>query len=165
MHQVRRACHRDRFQLAQMRAMLWPDGSSEDHLAEVDAELASGMNGTLPMAIFVAQGDDGNLLGFVEVGLRSHADGCAPAHPVGFIEGWFVREEYRKQGIGRDLMLAAEEWTRTQRCREIASDALIDSRPSLDAHQALGFEIVDRCVHFRKSLERNSECFGPTPRP
>jgi aminoglycoside 6'-N-acetyltransferase I len=34
----------------------------------------------------------------------------------------------------------------------MASDALIDNEPSIDAHEALGFEIVDRCVHFRKNL-------------
>jgi aminoglycoside 6'-N-acetyltransferase I len=34
----------------------------------------------------------------------------------------------------------------------MASDALIDNRPSEDAHRALGFEVVDRCVHLRKDL-------------
>jgi aminoglycoside 6'-N-acetyltransferase I len=34
----------------------------------------------------------------------------------------------------------------------MASDALIDNEPSQGAHKALGFEIVDRCVRFRKNL-------------
>jgi aminoglycoside 6'-N-acetyltransferase I len=34
----------------------------------------------------------------------------------------------------------------------MASDTWIDDETSIDAHQALGFEIVDRCVHFRKPL-------------
>ena len=49
-------------------------------------------------------------------------------------------------------MDAAEEWARGHGCLEMASDALIDNDPSLKAHEALGFEVVDRCVHFRKSL-------------
>jgi aminoglycoside 6'-N-acetyltransferase I len=32
----------------------------------------------------------------------------------------------------------------------MASDALIDNDGSQPAHEALGFEVVDRCVHFRK---------------
>ena len=110
------------------------------------------MCGMLPMAIFVALDDGGALTGFLEAGLRSHADGCDPAVPTGYIEGWFVREEFRNRGIGRDLMRAAEEWALSQGCREMASDALIDNTVSLHAHQALGFEVVDRCVHFRKGL-------------
>src|SRR5579863_8299788 len=132
--------------------MLWPDASIEEHLAEVDAWLATGMNGTLPSTTFVSDCDEGVLAGFLEVGLRSHADGCDTLRPVAFIEGWFVREEFRGQGMGGELMLAAEEWARSQRCREMASDALIDNAESLSAHEAMGFEVVDRCVHFRKPL-------------
>jgi aminoglycoside 6'-N-acetyltransferase I len=92
------------------------------------------------------------LIGFIEVAMRSHADGCSPTRPVGFVEGWFVRESFRKQGIGRKLMRAAEEWARSQRCIEMASDALIENQGSHAAHKALGFEVVDHCVHFRKGL-------------
>jgi aminoglycoside 6'-N-acetyltransferase I len=152
MHTVRRARREDRTGLAGLRALLWPDGSVEEHLAEIDDWFATGMNGSLPSANFVSESDEGTLAGFVQAGLRSHADGCDPARPVGFIEGWFVREEYRGQGIGAELMRAAEEWSRGQRCREMASDALIDNSESLSAHEAMGFEVVDRCVHFRKSL-------------
>jgi aminoglycoside 6'-N-acetyltransferase I len=34
----------------------------------------------------------------------------------------------------------------------MASDALIDNIPSQRAHEALGYQVVDRCVHFRKLL-------------
>jgi aminoglycoside 6'-N-acetyltransferase I len=49
-------------------------------------------------------------------------------------------------------MRKAEDWSRRQNCREIASDALLDNLGSQRAHSALGFEVVDRCVTFRKSL-------------
>lgn len=136
-----------------MRVLLWPESSVEEQLGEADSLLATGMSGTLPAAIFVSQDTDGKLTGFLEVGLRSHADGCDTVRPVGFVEGWFVREEARGCGAGRELMQAAEEWCRKHRCSELASDALIDNQGSQVAHQALGFEVVDRCVHFRKTLQ------------
>ena len=139
-----------------MRLLLWPESSLDEQLGEADSLLATGTSGTLPAAIFVSQDADGRLTGFLEVGLRSHADGCDTARPVGFVEGWFVREEARGRGVGRELLLAAEEWCRTQRCRELASDALIDDEGSQSAHRALGFEVVDRCVHFRKSLAESA---------
>jgi hypothetical protein len=35
---------------------------------------------------------------------------------------------------------------------ELASDTRIDRVSSQRAHKALGFEAVDRCVHFKKAL-------------
>ena len=150
--QIRQAEISDQHELARMRELLWPESSAEDHRREVDAVLRTGKYGTLPMAILVSHREDGALTGFIEAGLRSHADGCDTAQPVGFIEGWFVNEASRKQGIGRALMRSAEQWARKQGCLEIASDTWIDDEMSIEAHQALGFEVVDRCVHFRKSL-------------
>lgn len=136
-----------------MRVLLWPNSSAEEQGQELDAVMSTRMSGTLPGVVLVAQSEDGALIGFLEAGLRSHADGCDTARPVGFVEGWFVHAANRNQGIGRDLMRAAEDWARAKGCREIASDALIAEEGSLRAHAAMGFEVVDRCVHFRKALQ------------
>ena len=149
--QIRQVQPSDRDALAQMRALLWPDSKLADHLKEFDSLLRAAAT-TLPLTIFVSYDEVGTLTGFIEVDLRSHADGCDPARPVGYIEGWFVHEAYRKKGVGAALMRTAEEWTRSHGCHEMASDALIDNEPSQLAHQSLGFEVVDRCVHFRKTL-------------
>jgi aminoglycoside 6'-N-acetyltransferase I len=150
---IRQAEVSDQDQLAVMCHFLWPDATPEEHRRDVEAILHSGQYGTLPMTILVSHDDDGTLTGFIEVGLRSHADGCDTAQPVAFVEGWFVHEAFRKQGIGFALMRTGEDWARGHSCREIASDTWIDDEMSIDAHQALGFEVVDRCVHFRKPLE------------
>lgn len=138
--------------LVAMHLLLWPESSHEEESHQVQTLLSTGMSGTLPAAILVAQDGEGSLIGFLEVGLRSHADGYDTAHTVGFVEGWFVDAAHRGRGVGRDLMRAAEDWARAQGCGEIASDALIDNQPSQQAHQSLGFEVMDRCVHFRKAL-------------
>jgi aminoglycoside 6'-N-acetyltransferase I len=149
---VRHAQAADREHLAQMWALLWPDETLDEHLRAIDEVLTRGLSGNLPIAILVAQSEENALTGFLEVGLRSHADCCDPSHPVGFVEGWFVHAAFRHHGVGGQLMSAAEAWARAQGCREMASDTWISSEDSQLAHQALGFEIVDRCVHFRKSL-------------
>jgi len=151
--EVRRAELRDAGVVAGMCAELWPDGPVEEHRREFEQKTRSGMSGTLPVAIFVAtDAARGALVGFVEVGLRSHAESCDTAQPAGYLEGWFVREAYRKQGVGAALMRAAEDWAREQGCREMASDALIDNVTSQRVHKALGYEEVERSVHFRKRL-------------
>jgi aminoglycoside 6'-N-acetyltransferase I len=129
---------------------LWPEGSIEEHRVEL-IEIKDRSTG-MPCANLVAQMMDGHLAGFLQVSLRSHADGCDPSCPVGFIEGWYVIPASRRMGIGRRLLAAAEDWARSQNCKEMASDTQIENEISQTAHQVLGYQVVDRCVHFRKSL-------------
>lgn len=150
--EVRLARSSDRDEIARMHALLWPETSMEEHGREIDDVMASGMIGTLPGAILISEDGAGGLAGFLSVDLRSHADGCDVARPVGFVEGWFVHERFRHRGAGQALMQAAEAWARKQGCVEMASDTWVDDEGSIKAHQNLGFEIVDVCVHFRKAL-------------
>jgi aminoglycoside 6'-N-acetyltransferase I len=148
---VRMGASSDLGAVARQFFALWPDGSLEEHEREAAAILAGEPVSTLPLVVLVAE-LDAAVVGFVEVGLRSHADACDTTRPVGFIEGWYVEPGHRRRGIGRALVAAAEAWARSQGCHEMASDAQIDNGVSLRAHEALGFEVVDRCVHFRKRL-------------
>ena len=149
---IRAAQMSDHDQLTRLREALWPETSAEDHAQEVALILEGKAPVTTPLIIFVAATGDGMVIGFLEVDLRSHADGCNPVRPVGFIEGWFVAERHRNQGIGKRLVAMAEEWARSKGCAEIASDTWIDNEVSQRVHEALGYEVVDRCVHYRKTL-------------
>jgi len=149
---VRVAEPRDCERLSRLREELWPELSAEEHAEELASLLVEKKYGTMPFTIFVAEAESSELTGFLEAGLRSHADGCDPQHPVGFVEGWFVSRNYRRRGIGARLLTAAEEWARSQGCTEMASDTWIDHDLSQRVHEALKFEIVDRCVHYRKRL-------------
>ena len=152
--QIRPAQASDLNQLARLFEALWPRSSAEEHAEELRLILGGNVALvlTMPLTIFVAEASDGRLVGFLEVDLRSHADGCNPSQPVGYIEGWYVAEDHRHHGIGRKLLAKAEDWARSQRCIEMASDAVVDNELSQRAHEALGYEVVDRCVHYKKRL-------------
>jgi aminoglycoside 6'-N-acetyltransferase I len=149
---VRLAQPADRAALARLRAALWPESSAEEHSQELISILAGDSLATLPLVIFVAEATDTSLVGFLEVGLRSHAESCSPAVPAGYVEGWYVAEEYRRCGIGEKLLAAAEDWARRQGCVEMASDAQIHNELSQRVHESLGFQEVERAVHYRKRL-------------
>ena len=100
---VRVAQPSDHDPLVRMREALWPTASAEEHAREVTAILDGKAPVTLPLIILVAEASDGSLVGFLEVDLRSHADGCNPVRPVGYVEGWYVAESHRHRGIGRKL--------------------------------------------------------------
>ena len=142
----------DRDPLVRMHEALWPKTPAEEHARELTEILEGKPVVTMPLIILVAEASDGVLAGFLEVDLRSHADGCNPLRPVGYIEGWYVAENHRHKGIGRKLLAAAEDWARSQGCVEVASDTWVDNELSQRVHEALGYEVVDRCVHYRKTL-------------
>ncbi|MBS1803833.1 MAG: GNAT family N-acetyltransferase [Acidobacteria bacterium] len=150
--QIRAARLEDCKRLAVMFHKLWPTGSIEEHGKEVRSLVDGTAKLTMPIGVLVAEIERDGVIGFVEVDLRSHADGCDPAQPVGYVEGWYVAEKYRRSGVGAKLIAAAEEWAREFGCVEMGSDAVIENDVSQRAHAALGYEVVDRCVHFRKRL-------------
>ena len=149
---IRLAQLSDQDQLVRMYEALWPNSSAEEHARELTQILQGKAVTTLPLIILVAEASDGTIAGFLEVDLRSHADGCNPSRPVGYVEGWYVAENHRHKGIGKKLLAAAEDWARSEGCVEIASDTWIDNEVSQRVHEALGYEVVDRCVHYRKTL-------------
>jgi aminoglycoside 6'-N-acetyltransferase I len=131
-----------------MRHALWPDADKRDLIREAEAHL----DGAGPLrAVFIGEGPSGEPWGMLELSLRSYAEGCR-ATPVPYVEGWYVVPEARRRGVGRGLVAAAEQWARDRGYREIASDAVIDNLISERVHLALGFEEVERAIHFRKHL-------------
>jgi aminoglycoside 6'-N-acetyltransferase I len=148
---VRFAQSGDREQLARLRAVLRPESSAEEHAQELELILAGKFPGGTPLLILVAQASDGTSAGFLEAGWRSHADGCDASHAVGYVEGWYVAEKWRQQGIGTELLRAAEDWPRAQGCIETALDTAIDNQVLQRAHEALRFEVAERSVLYRKA--------------
>jgi aminoglycoside 6'-N-acetyltransferase I len=131
-----------------LRARLWPEEEPE--------ELVSGSRIILGdprrNAVFVARLlPDATLIGFIEASLRDWAEGCS-TRPVGYVEGWYVASEHRRQGVGRRLVEAAEQWARGRGCTEMGSDAEISNTLSHRAHAALGYAEVERVVAFAKRL-------------
>src|SRR5689334_11193529 len=127
---IRPAQLSDHGQLLRFRQALWPKASADEHARELTLILEGRAPVTMPLIILVAEASDATLAGFLEVDLRSHADGCNPLRPVGYVEGWYVAENQRHKGVGKKLLAAAEEWARSQGCLEIASDTWIDNEVS-----------------------------------
>ena len=149
---IRLAQLSDRDQLVRLREALWPKSSAEELTRELTQILEGKAPVTMPLIILVAEASDRILAGFLKIDLRSHADGCNPSRPVGSVGGWYVAENHRHRGIGRKLLAGAEDWARSQGCVEMASDTWVDNEVSQRVHEALGYEVVDRCVHYRKTL-------------
>jgi aminoglycoside 6'-N-acetyltransferase I len=132
-----------------LRHALWPGATPARHREEIDRFFAG--QAREPLAVLLAEDDAGTVVGLAELSIRPHAEGCE-SDRVAFLEGWFVAPEARGGGVGRALVAAAEEWGRSQGCRELASDAEADNELSATAHRALGFSDGGLIRCFRKDL-------------
>lgn len=130
-----------------MRCSLWPDEDGE----ELERELSLMLEFDPPYQVWVAE-RDGRLIGFIELWVRSYAEG-APAGPAAYIEGIWVEATARRQGVARALLGAAEQWARDAGFRWIGSDALIDNDVSHAWHRAAGFDEIERITIFGKPLD------------
>jgi aminoglycoside 6'-N-acetyltransferase I len=143
---IRRARKEDKPDWLRMRLSLWVEGTARDFSEDIDVLLESGDE-----PVFIAVRSDGRPGGFLEGGVRKYADGCESS-PVGYIEGWYVDEDLRRQGVGGMLIRAMEDWARTRGLQEMASDTWLENEASIAAHLKLGYEEQERLVHFSKKL-------------
>ena len=130
-----------------LRNMLWDGTSDSDH----KSEMIDILDHHETQLVLVADAGAGRLVGFLEASIRPFVEDCDTDH-VGYLEGWYVEPEFRKQGVGRALVATAETWAREKGCTEMASDAEIGNDRSLAAHLSLGYSETSRLVHLRKDL-------------
>ena len=143
---IRRATYADKSEWLRMRLSLWPEGTVESFSEDMDDLLADPL-----MPVFVVARPGGGLGGFLEAGTRKYAEG-SESSPVGYIEGWYVDEDLREQGVGKALVKAAEDWARSQGLTEMGSDTWLENEVSIQAHLKMGYEEAERLVHFVKKL-------------
>lgn len=142
----------------EMRAELWPDQSLEAHRGELEEFLRRGN-----FWGFISEASAGAAAGFAEIAIRDYANGCI-SRPVAFLEGIWVKPQFRRQGIGARLLAAAEAFLIARGFRELGSDALINEHGSHAAHAAWGFTETERVVYFRKWLKPGDPERGGAPR-
>ena len=145
---VRPIAEEDLSEWFRLRRKLWDATSDDDH----QAEMLDILDHDETQFVAVVEAGNGNLAGFLEASIRPFVEDC-DSDNVGYLEGWFVDPEYRRHGLGRALVTAAEEWARGRGATEMASDAEIGNEQSLAAHIRLGYEETSRLVHLRKELD------------
>ena len=65
-----------------------------------------------------------------------------------------MQPSYRRSGVGRQLIEAAEHWATSRGCTEMGSDVELWNEVSQMAHHALGYSEATRLVCYAKKLEK-----------
>lgn len=141
-----RAKQRDLPVLTALALGLWP----EHEPGEMEADLYETLQSE-EAAFFLAV-KEGHAVGFAQCQLRRDYVEGTDSSPVGYLEGIYVAENFRRRGVARGLLAACEDWARTMGCREFASDCELDNAESLRFHLRMGFEEANRIICFTRKL-------------
>ncbi|MBK9153111.1 MAG: GNAT family N-acetyltransferase [Chloracidobacterium sp.] len=145
--QIREFEIEDLDELFRLRKSLWDEVTAAEHQNEILDILGKPET----QQIFVVDRGNGRLAGFLEASIRPLAEDCESEN-VGYLEGWYVDEAFRRRGLGRELVRMAEDWARRMGCIEMASDVEVGNDTSLLAHRSLGYGETSRLIHLKKVL-------------
>lgn len=113
---IRRADTEDADDLAALAIQMWT-GHDPAGMAEEFHELIKNEDAACFLKYI-----DGRPIAFAQCQLRhDYVEGTASS-PVGYLEGIFVAEGYRKKGCAVELLAECEKWAKGKGCAEFASD-------------------------------------------
>lgn len=143
---IRKANYKDTDILARLAMKLFSDVTFERMKEEMELIVDS-----IDSDCYIAY-DNEKPVGFMYCCLRyEYAEGVR-TYPVGYLEGAFIEEEYRRKGYMKELFKFFETWAKTMGCKEVASDCELESLAGIEFHKSVGMEEVSRLIHFRKDI-------------
>lgn len=143
---IKKADYTDIRNVSELALVLWP----KHLLEELEEDMSNYILGE-DSAVFIKYYED-IPVGFAQCTLRrDYVEGCESS-PIGYLEGIFVREDYRKKDIGRQLVQSCEEWSKLKGCIDFASDCEINNIGSFYFHKKVGFTEANRIICFHKKI-------------
>ena len=132
----------------EMALALWSHESKSDMESLFHTLFASENDEML-----ICKMDHGVAVGFANISIRKDYVEGSNSSPVGYIEGIYVKPEFRKQGIAKKFIELAEEWSRKRGCTELGSDTEVENIESQKFHRHIGFDGESHIVHFIRRIK------------
>ena len=124
---------------AELCACLWPHHTAESFIQE---KYSGGFKNEF---LYVIKEE---IVAFVSLSLRHDYVEGTESSPVGYLEGIYVKPEFRNQGIAKKLVEYGKLWCAERGCLEFASDCLIENDASRQFHNRIGFKEANTIVCF-----------------
>ncbi len=145
-YDIKTITEQDILVIASLAVKIYEGSTIEEMIEEFNDSLNS--NESLLISVVV----NNEIIGFAESSLRyDYVEGTSTS-PVGYLEGVYVLEDYRKLGLAKAMIEECERWAKSKGCSEFASDCELSNKNSELFHKAIGFEEVNKIVCFAKRL-------------
>jgi len=144
--EIVKATDKDIKPLVGLALLLWPDNVENVFTSEF-SELILDKTAI----IFLAKVEN-VAIGFAQCQLRTDYVEGTDSSPVGYLEGIYVKEEYRRKHVANRLLSACEKWAKSKGCKEFASDVELGNDKSLNFHLSNGFQEANRIICLTKKL-------------
>lgn len=145
---VRSMAERDAAAAAELAMQLGYPATAE----QITRRLAAIANGSpaeaAEAAVFVAETDDGRVVGWVHV----HASRLLVVEPAAEIWGLVVDAEARGEGVGRRLMAEAEAWAAARGLDRLRLRSNVVREGAHAFYRRLGYEVVKTSLTFERRL-------------
>jgi len=99
--------------------------------------------------VYLATAPENKIIGFIIGSIEK--DEYLVKDKIGKVEDWYIEDEYRGNGIGKELYNKLEKWFKEKDCHQVMSDTWQGNEPSISAHKRLGFFVSG--VSFGKILK------------
>ncbi len=132
--------------LAKLANELWTNHNLDD-LTKEYIELLSHNE-----AYIILKYINSSPIGFAHCQIRKEYVEGTETTPVGYLEGIYIKPNFRKCGYAKQLLKECEKWAILKGCKEFASDCQLDNIESFKFHLSSGFTEVNRIICFTKKL-------------
>lgn len=143
---IRKAEQNDIETIASLAVMMWGSHTVEDLKKEFSEIFSKGD------AQFFLKYENNIPVGFAQCQLRHDYVEGTKSSPVGYLEGIFIKKDFRNKGYAKELLAECEKWAKNNGCKEFGSDCDIDNDSSLRFHKAMNFMEANRIICFTKKL-------------
>ena len=134
-------------ELVRMVLALWPECNAEDELKSYRNILNDTSSHVLIAKV------ETKSAGFIHLSTRNDWVEGTITSPVAYIEGIYVKPQYRKQKIAVSLVRHGEKWALSRGLSEMGSDTEIENVISQDFHRSIGFKETNRIVCFSRKIK------------
>lgn len=143
---IRQASMEDIKIVTELAILLWEDNEIDNLENEIKEYI------TLNKEVIFICFEESVPVGFAQCNLRHDYVEGTENSPVGYLEGIFIKKEYRNKGFAKALLSQCEYWAKSQGCDEFASDCELNNTASLIFHLQVGFEEANRIICFKKKV-------------
>ena len=133
-------------QLTKMGVELWPENNFNE-LREEFAALLLSIKDKVLLCL-----NDAEPIAFIHVSIRSDYVEGSKSSPTGFVEGIYVKTDYRREGVSKNLIVEGENWLKSKGCKQIGSDIELSNDTSYHFHTSVGFKEANRLIAFIKDI-------------